>query len=410
MVQAWCREHGLALEASEGSWVVVSAREPGVPVVDVSPPDAAEPEDFDEELAEAVVDPRWIMEISVPMSARSETSKLARSLARHLAERSEGAAFDPQRGRLVWPAARPRTPRSRAGPRETSILELSWLIAPGNWERATSALIPLLIRHAAEALPTRYGTYEPPQSRFDRRNPEPFVAFVRGDQEKSGFWYAAPPSFGGSFSAPYANELPPREDPALIAGLINASFDLATISSDVRWTEAVVRLFVRGAEQFVAFFAAGQVEPGWIVRGNRPFATAAALQQGEYFLRRGYWKGLPPVPVWLGWYGKSYRELVSDSLRAWSEPGPMKSILLLRRLMARESRQAESEIRVEARPAGTFVRLSPRPLPRTQLPQLRLPPEFTYRERRALQYPGGGLASNRAEPDDRARVIADLAR
>jgi hypothetical protein len=141
-------------------------------------------------------------------------------------------------------------------------------------------------------------------------------------------------------------------------------FDGHLIAADERWREAVVHLFVRGAEVFGAFFAAAQLEPGWIVsRNNRPFAQAESVQESEHFLRGMWWQGLPPVPVWLSWYGGPYRELVSKAVHVGGSP---------------------EEAEVEERESGIFVRLGPEPRPRPQLLPLPLPPEVTYRERRAI--------------------------
>jgi hypothetical protein len=154
------------------------------------------------------------------------------------------------------------------------------------------------------------------------------------------------------------------------------------VADDSRWREAVVDVFMHAAEAFRAFFAAAQVETGWTVtRNNRLFGTAASLQEGEHILRGRLWQGLPPVPLWLTWYGDGYRDLVRDALR---------------------------RTEVVERDKGILVRLSEQPLPRTELPGLELPEELTYEERRAIEYPDGSRGTNLAQPEDRAAEIPDL--
>lgn len=414
-VEAWASEQGLEVVAAEDGHSFTVQR-PGKGdagfVCEVWGPDPAESEDFEEELAAACLSPRWMLQVSTPYSVPKKNFALARSLSRYLAEHSEGAAFDPQEDRLLWPRGKPRrTPSSRAGERETSMLTLEWFVAPSRWVAAVEQIVPLLARRCPEALPRRYGAWEPPPHRFDRADAAAFVEFVARSEDGDGFWYASRPSFGGSFLAPHADTHASGENERFRIGRIEVSFDGGLIRSDERWRDAVVDLFVRGAEVFGAFFAAGQVEPGWIVsRNNRPFAQAASVQESEHFLRGMLWQGLPPVPVWLTWYGDPYRKLVAEAVHREAEPPMPRKRNRLLKVVGRgdDGRGAVGEVEVEERDAGIVVRLAREPLPRPQLPRLPLPEELTYRERRAMAYPGGGRGSDPAQPEDRAALIPDL--
>lgn len=195
------------------------------------------------------------------------------------------------------------------------MLRLDWFVPPSIWSDAVEHIVPLLVRRCPEVLPTRYGAWEPPPHRFDRADPAAFVDFVANSEDGDGFWYASRPSFGGSFTAPHADKYAGGEDEQFRIGTIEVSFDGKLVAADERWREAVVDLFVRGAEVFNAFFAAAQIEPGWIVtRNNRPYAQAASVQESEHFLRGRLWQGLPPVPVWLSWYGDPQSRARSGSV------------------------------------------------------------------------------------------------
>lgn len=412
-VEAWASEQGLEVVAApDGQSMTVRriGRGDEVYVCEVWGPDPAEPEDFEEELAEACLSPRWMVQVSTPYSVPKANLALARSLACYLAEHSEGAAFDPQQDRLLWPRGKQKRAPSRAGEEETSMLTLEWFVAPSRWRTAVENVVPLIVRRCPEALPTRYGSWEPPPHRFDRADPAAFVGFVADSEDGDGFWYASRPSFGGSFMAPHADKYASAEDDRFRIGRIEVSFDGRLIVTDERWREAVVDLFVRGAEVFGAFFAAAQVEPGWIVsRNNRPFAQAQSVQESEHFLRGRLWQGLPPVSVWLSWYGDAYREAVTSAVHAEVEaPLAQEREPLLERFARRgDDSRSPVEVEVEQRETGIFVRLGREPLPRPQLPRLPLPRELTYRERRAIVYPDG-RGSDPAQPEDRAAVIPDL--
>jgi hypothetical protein len=174
----------------------------------------------------------------------------------------------------------------------------------------------------------------------------------------------------------------------LRVGILEAKFDGDVVAGDERWREAVADLLVAGAEAFGALFAAAQIEPGWIAdRRNRLRMGNPGLMQNEDFLCGMPWQGLPPVLVWLSWYGDPYRHLVRDTLMGGLGPGTS----------------------VEERESGIAVRLSEVPRPRRDLPPLPLPRELTYRAREPwLEDEDGSIVSNLPEPDDRAPVIPDL--
>ena len=411
-LEHWAGENGLeVVPASDGKSFTLELPGKGDAgyVCEVWGPDPAEPEDFDEALAEACLAPRWMLQVSVPYSVPKKNISRARSLARHLAEHASGAAFDPQEDRLLWPRGKQKRTPSRSEERETAMLRLDWFVAPTRWRAAVAELVPLIARRCPEALPTRYGNYEPPPHRFDRADPEPFVRFVAENEDGDGFWYASSPSFGGSFFASHADRYARGEDERYRVGRLELSFDADLITSDERWRETLVDVFVRGSEVFGAFFAAAQVEPGWIVsRTNRPFAQAASLGEGEHVLRGRLWQGLPPVPVWLSWYGDPYRQLVTEAVRKQPQPPTPEAKPLLRRLIGGREGKETPKVLVEDREAGIFVRLSEAPEPRRTLPRLPLPEQLTYTERRAIEFPDGGRGLEPASPEDRASVIPPL--
>jgi hypothetical protein len=136
------------------------------------------------------------------------------------------------------------------------------------------------------------------------------------------FWHSTPPSFGGLATPPHADKHAREADERFRVGRIEVRFDGDIIAGDEGWREAVAGLLAAGAEAFGAVFAAAQIEPGWMVdRRNRLAMSNPAIMQNERFLRGMLWQGLPPVPVWLSWYGEPYRDLVRDPLRDGLGPG-----------------------------------------------------------------------------------------
>jgi hypothetical protein len=347
-----------------------------------------------------------MMQISVPYSTPKVNVTRARSLARHIAEQNDGAAFDPQEEGLVWPRGRPERVPKRAD-EITSRVGLEWFLPVERWVGAPQVLVELLARRCPEALPTRYGEFEPPQHRFDPACPSDFVEFLL-HREDDGFWFAKRPSFGGSWFAPPAEKWARPDEEHLRIAKLEVDFDGRVLEQDARWRDVVVDLFVTAAARLGAFFAAGQVEPGWTVtRTNRLYGTAETLGAGEHFLRGRLWQGLPPVPVWLSWFGRPYKNLVAGSLAPDAFDATPHSRSLRNRILRRSRTDDVTPTIVDA-DDGIFVRLGEQPRERDRLPAMPLPPELTYTHRPPTEDPSGAVTWNPAKPEVQADEIPSL--
>ena len=299
--------------------------------VTVDGPVAAEADDLAETLAAAVLAPRWLLTVS------AATREPARKIGRRLAKLHGGAAYDPQEDAVFYPRGKPkRVPAAK--PEKTSIVRLEWYVGADRWPAAPAALARTIARRCPEALPTRFGDFEPLQERYEAAV---FAAFAR---EQETFWHASRPSFGG-------HALPPHR--------LGTDFDWRVLEADPRWREAIVELFAAAAAAVGAFYAECWVEPGWNVsRTNRLSIGAGRKTRGSALGPDG-WQGLPAEPAWLTWYGGEYRDPVGAALDG--TPAPRRR---LRRV----------EPAVDARPEGVLVRLGERP--RAKLPPLPLPAEL----------------------------------
>jgi hypothetical protein len=414
-VEAWATGHGLVVKPESDTALVVE-KESGAGdrfVLDLDGPHAAEADDFAEELAAACLAPRWMVGVSVPYSMPKRNIALARSLARHLAEVNDGAAFDPQEDGLLWPRRRRKRVPPRRSEEETTRLALEWFVPPARWPDTPSALVALLKRLCFEALPTRFGQFEPLQHRFDPQNPDEFVRFLIDNEAGDAFWFASRPSFGGSCFAPHADKYAPATDDRFRVAHVEVDFDGNVLAADPRWREAVVDLFVSGARELGAFYAAAQLETGWMVStNNRLWAVASTAIEHEHFLRGRLWQGLPPVPVWLSWYGVPYRELVAEALAGQPhgiQSPDEKSTGIRRSLKRRRVAPTHPGPHVETRDGGVFVRVGDEPKPATQLPNLPLPAALTYRHRPRTVDERGAVSFNPAQREDQAEVIPNLA-
>jgi hypothetical protein len=414
-IEAWAasKEFVVIAEATDSLTVEKASGKGERFVCQVDGPHAAEPDDFDDELAAACLAPRWMMQISVPYSVPKVNIRHARSLARVLAGQNQGAAFDPQEDGLIWPRGSPKRVPARPKEERTKVITLEWFFSPTAWQRAPERWLHAVQRLCPEAVPTRYGPWEPLQHRFDPNNPDEFVRFMLDNELGDAFWFSSRPSFGGSYFAPHADKYARPEDGPFRIGSLQTSFDGRVLEADRRWLETVVSLFVTVAAETRAFFAAAQVGRGWIVTSNNRLYADASTEPGGHFLRGRLWQGLPPQPTWLTWYGDPYRPLVVESVRSDSLDGVLMVTLptagVLRRLLGRSKPRTSSEPSVIEREEGIFVRLSDDPRPRDELSALPLPSELTYSERRPIVRPDGAWESNPAQREDRAALIPPLA-
>lgn len=303
--------------------------------VTVDGPVAAEADDLVEAFAAAVLAPRWLTRVS------ATKREPARKLARLLAEQHEGAAYDPQEDTVIYPRGRPKRVAARKA-EKTSIVRLEWYVPAERWPAAPAALARTLARRCPEALPKRYGDFEPLQESYEAHT---FAAFAR---EHDTFWLSSRPSFGGHAFGPADG-----------TGRLGLDVDWRVLEADPRWREAIAGLFAAAAAALGAFYGEGWVEPGWNVSSTNRLSIGAGRKTRASALERDGWHGLPRDSAWLAWFGGDYHEPVAVALDGQ---------LALRRGMRRVAPI------VEARPEGLLVRLGERP--RAKLPRLPLPTEL----------------------------------
>lgn len=349
-------------------------------------PHPAESEDLDEALAAACLAPRWLISLRAPYGGPEPAIKLAVSLAHALAEAHDGAAYDPQVEDLIWPTRKRKRVSPRRKEERISVVSLEWLVTEERWPQAPAVLLAELRRRCPEALPTRFGFHEPLSA-----GPEGFEGFVLDQQEDLGFWRASRPCFGGSWSLQREHGV----------GKLDVDFDGRVLEQDARWRETVVELFTGVARGLGAFFAAAQVEPGWTVTANHRLYATAKTAGTEPLLSVAGWRGLPPVPVWLSWFGAPYRDLVAPHLNPDGFAGPRRG--LLRR------RAERPEVTLREHADGVLLRLGAEPRPAPRLGTWPLPDTLTYRHRppytRDLD---GSIVSNPPQAEDAAETIPEL--
>ena len=180
-LQRLLTEAGLALgrtaEAEvESSLTVVRGRR-GSCCFTLGMPVPVDAEDVPAEVAAVLVGAQYRYEVMVEGSSSVETPRAVR-FARRLARASAGVVFDQQVGG-VWAGGRWRTaPQVPSG--TIDIVTLHWYVqSDGMGPGAARTWLEFARRHLPEALPRRFGPYEPLSMKLEVDGPDAFVRAVK---------------------------------------------------------------------------------------------------------------------------------------------------------------------------------------------------------------------------------------
>lgn len=300
------------LEGGKGNVIVRrTGKVKASPGFTVDGPFQIEEEDLPDELMAFVLAPRWLIQVSVPAASNDKDLSTALALGRALAKVCDGAVYDPQEDKVVFPKGTPKRYKAPAEEQRIRLVNCEWYLPPARFEVTTaSELLRLIRRLCPEAAPTRFGQYEPLQHRIEKGNDQPFLDSWKEaaavDIGDSFFWKAKSPCYGGSVFFPdWRNE----DRPKGVARRINLSmdFDGRALHGDSRWTETVIALFLELSRKLQAYYAATYVQREVIAKRGIWLdgrSEDISLPGGQW------WTGLPPIPTWLSWFGKPYHSLV----------------------------------------------------------------------------------------------------
>jgi hypothetical protein len=295
-------EGGLTAEPAEngvGVWTVARGARAlysftlGLPV-------PVEAEDVPEEVTAVLLGPSHVYELMVEGSSAGGAQDAVR-FARRLARASAGAVLDQQTGQ-VWAGGKLRSPP--AVDRGTvDVVELRWYVqASGTGEPAARTWLDLARQHLPEAMPRRFGSWEPLSMKLDVVGPDAFVRSVAAETT-SVYFKASAPCIEGSLSGGASSRDVRSHSLSVHREALR----------DPRWRAALQRLFVGFAAATGAVYASAEVVRGLDWSG-RSIGYGSDTEHTTYLAGRGEWAGLPPYPVWWSWFGPEYTPLVLDHL------------------------------------------------------------------------------------------------
>jgi len=296
---------------------VVDSAEQGITVVrgkrasycfTVDGPFDVEPEDVPEELALVAIGITVMYQVLVEGGAAVSIPHAVR-FSKRLAASVNGAMLD-QQSDAIWAGKANRTVPRPKGNERIDLIEMTWHFLPGVTDLA-SLYLTTARKYLPEALPRRFGEFEPLQSKLETAGDSGF----RGAADRSKgllFWKGTFPVIDGNLATRHWDGSL-RSLPTFGLSLERSAFE------EPKWRNALRALFVEFGREGRAYFASAEVirNIGW---GGRSVWYDGKEENSYALIRyKEGWMGLPPHPVWWTLFGREYAALVAPHIASESD-------------------------------------------------------------------------------------------
>jgi hypothetical protein len=179
-------------------------RAPGAWALHVGEAVAVEPEDVPAEVAEALPGITYVVDLALhPVSAPSAAQKALRKVGMAIAREAHGAIEDPQLGEVTLGKGVRRYTALPAD-EDASLLTMGFWFAGGPLIEPSGApgLLDMLSACLPEAMPARYGKFEPPVNRLETQGRDHLIAFMQQNWYEGGVYYPSAPVADFHLSVP----------------------------------------------------------------------------------------------------------------------------------------------------------------------------------------------------------------
>lgn len=278
---AWIEQRG-GWRLGKRNWQIV-----------VEDPKAVEPEDVPPEAAQALPGLSVLVELSLePGDAPKTAHATLRTVARAIARAFAGLIEDPQEDSITLPRGIKRFARPKREER-FSIVDLSWWFM-GSPLRATegaATLLRILTDTLPEAVPRRYGLWEPPQFKTEETGTEALAVFLRENLDDMGIYYPTRPVVGFSVSDSQ-ERLSPKLKSVFRSNHLSIELEFAALRQP-GWERSAKQLW-RSVSRFLQpFYGDVRVLSGFSWLGG---TTGSDRTTERHPVRSHFWRGIPPSP------------------------------------------------------------------------------------------------------------------
>ena len=266
--------------------------------------DRVEPEDVPEEVMTILPGIAFMTELNLsPIDAADAGRRFLTRTAKSLAKAAYGVIEDPQNDTIITPSGVKRFISLPAN-ESASLLAMSWWMVQGDFARnaAISSLLDVLRSVLPDAMPRRYGLYEPPQHVYAETGRPHFEAFLSEHFESGVVWYPHKPVADVSVSIP-------RE-----IGWYDMGFKCATFSIELDidllnqpgWNSALNFAWERISAVLQPFYGDVRTLNGY-TRSRGLYWAGPEIQ--SHPVRSWFWRGIPDGPAQAVVIGEPYRSL-----------------------------------------------------------------------------------------------------
>lgn len=266
------------------------------------------PEDVEDDISSLIPGIGFLTELNLEGEKTIAAAKLLHATAKAEAKRAHGAIFDPQTDRISAPSGVTRFLRPKKQ-RTFSILTFSWWFLGDILLKKSGrrAFLSLLQKSFPEALPKRYGTYEPPEHVFAKTGMAHLERFIAKNLEDFVVWYPNRPATGVSLQSP---------DPL---GSGSQGFRTRLVEIEVEcsvlgqpgWPEHLRNFWRQMTFLLSPFYGEIRTEGGYSWCGGSVMHDAStALKQNYASTNRSwFWRGIPTKLGHAVVLGKTYQRL-----------------------------------------------------------------------------------------------------
>lgn len=252
----------------------------------VSNPVTIEDEDIPHEVSRVLPGIQYLIECNLePFTEDKKSTSEFMKLAKLIAKNGHGVIENPQTDKISLPSGVKRVQEIEKTER-FSIVKLSWWFNNQSIKERENLIILLkeIERTIPEALPRRYGIYEPPQEKFSGL--DEFIDYLVENINDSIVWYPAKPVIYVNFS------IPPVIGPTKMGykfGRFSIEIDSAVLTMP-GWQTSIQRLFKNISQVLKPFYGDIFVIDGYIRSRNGAWIDGMT---GEHPIVSWWWNGFP---------------------------------------------------------------------------------------------------------------------
>ena len=229
-------------------------------------------------LTDVVLEP-----INAPVSARKEALRTASRIAKS----SHGIVFDKQTDELTTPRGVKRY-IAAARPARFGVLKLGWWFLDDVMmsKAGVTGFLDILSTHMPEALPRRYGQYEPPKHLLAEEGREHLAMFLADKIDNSPVLYPHRPFVGLSIAC--TSE---RQHPRLGFRCNRLSIECeASVVAQSGWQEGLQRFWLAMCGYLRPFYSEARTLQGFVPMGA---TYGSDMQTDIHPIRSWFWRGIP---------------------------------------------------------------------------------------------------------------------